>query len=114
MSTKRTSVTKKITWSASGEKVFVFNNPNDTNAFESVKYDGVTVEKLNQTFKGIFVNNVSDYACYFTANPNITAGPAAVDEVMVALKGDGIRIDIGLSDLRIYLAGAGDVYITLY
>ena len=114
MSTHLSNVTKKLTFGGPGEQILVLNDPSDTNALVTVEQDGTTPLTVNQVFNGIFINNISDFSCYFSLNPNIAAAPGAVDNVMLAIANDGMSVIAGFSTLRIYLAGAGSIYVTLF
>ena len=107
-------VVKKLNYTAAGEKILVFDDPDDTNAATALREDGNTVT-LNQQFGSVFINNISAHNCYFSLSKNIEASASAEEGVQIALPNDGAVFTCPgkFSALRIYLADAGDIYITL-
>jgi len=110
-----TRVVKKLSFVGAGEKIFKTKEPESDDKLTTIHPEDLTILDVNQFFNGIFINNVSTFNCYFSVSDKIVASPSAVDQVQILLPNDGAFFEVGNYDtLRVYLGGAGDIYITLF
>jgi hypothetical protein len=107
-------VIKKINFAATGEEILVFNDPDDANATSGYDENGEAIV-LKQKFSSVLLKNTSANQGYFSISKGIAASASATEGVMPldAESSVVLSVSTGFNSLRIYLADAGDVYITL-
>jgi len=116
MSTRIYPVFKKIVWGPvdPNEKILEFNNPDSPNAVGYINPSDNTAITLNQTFKAFSILNDTLVDLFVSPHIHVPAIDTAVNGVFIVLPGERISLELGVAALRVYLNGAGSIYLTLY
>jgi hypothetical protein len=103
-------------FTGTGEQIFVFNDPSDSNAFQKLDpRDGTSLLDVNQSFNCLRIMNTHpSNAFYVSWSKEIAASNTASDQVLPILPKTVLTLEIPFVALRIFSVASGPIYFSAF